>query len=44
MDAIKTLALTNWQEILPHLAWVLGYAIAINLMAIFLFLRQMKRQ
>ncbi len=44
VDLERAVLAGNWQEILPHLAWVLGYAIAINLMAIFLFLRQMKRQ
>ena len=30
--------------IFPHLWWVLGYAIAINIIAVFVFLRQMKKQ
>lgn len=28
----------------PHLAWVMGYTIAVTLAAVFLFLRQMKKQ
>lgn len=34
----------NFSEILPHLAWVLGYAVVALVAAVFLFLRQMKRQ
>lgn len=30
--------------IFPHLWWVLGYTIAINIIAVFVFLRQMKKQ
>lgn len=34
----------NWSNILPHLWWVLGYAIATLGIAVLLFLRQMKKQ
>ena len=34
----------RFSEILPHLWWVLGYAIAATVGAVLLFLRQMKRQ
>lgn len=34
----------NFNEIMPHLWWVLGYAIALLVAAVLLFLRQMKRQ
>ena len=34
----------NFKNILPHLLWVLGYAIASLTVAILLFLRQMKKQ
>ena len=34
----------NWSDILPHLGWVLGYAVALLALAVLLFLRQMKRQ
>ncbi len=34
----------NFSDILPHLAWVLGYAIAAMIGAVLLFLRQMKKQ
>ncbi len=34
----------NFSDILPHLCWVLGYAIAALVAAILLFLRQMKKQ
>ena len=30
--------------LLPHVGWVVGYAIIVLLLAVFLFLRQMKRQ
>ncbi len=34
----------NYTDILPHLAWVCGYAVAIIGAAVLVFLRQMKRQ
>lgn len=34
----------NWEAVLPHFAWVLGYGIALSCLAVWLFLRQMKRQ
>ncbi len=34
----------EFSDILPHLAWILGYAAAAFLLAIILFLRQMKKQ
>ncbi len=34
----------NFADIFPHLWWVLGYAIAAILLAVLLFLRQMKKQ
>ena len=34
----------NYSEIFPHLCWVLGYAIVLIVIAILLFLRQMKKQ
>lgn len=34
----------DFTEILPHLAWVLGYAVALLALAVYMFLRQMKRQ
>ena len=34
----------NWERVLPHLLWVLGYAIALLALAVLLFLRQMKKQ
>ena len=34
----------NFTQILPHLWWVLGYALTLLCVAILLFLRQMKRQ
>lgn len=33
----------NYTDILPHLIWVLGYAIVIIFIAIYLFLHQMKK-
>lgn len=34
----------NFDDIFPHLWWVLGYAVAVLAMAVLLFLRQMKKQ
>ncbi len=34
----------NFSDILPHLWWVLGYAVVLIGLAIYFFLRQMKRQ
>lgn len=34
----------NYGNIMPHLLWVLGYAAATTIIAVALFLRQMKRQ
>ena len=34
----------NFDLILPHLLWVLGYTAAVLVFAVLLFLRQMKRQ
>lgn len=34
----------NFTDIFPHLAWVLGYSVSALVLAVLLFLRQMKRQ
>lgn len=34
----------HYEAVLPHLFWVLGYTAAVVLIAVLLFLRQMKRQ
>ena len=34
----------NFRDILPHLLWVLGYAVVTLTAAVFFFLRQMKKQ
>ena len=34
----------NFADVLPHLAWVLGYGIILLVLAVWLFLRQMKKQ
>ena len=34
----------NFDAVLPHLGWVLGYALASTVAAVLLFLRQMKNQ
>jgi len=34
----------NFEEILPHLSWVLGYGFVTLAFAVFAFMRQMKRQ
>ncbi len=33
----------DWNAAAPHLAWILGYAIATSILAVLLFLRQMKK-
>lgn len=43
--ALERAVLTgNFSLLLPHLGWVLGYGVACLALAIFLFLRQMKKQ
>ena len=44
VDMEKALLAGNFGDILPHLLWVLSYALIIFTAAIFLFLRQMKKQ
>ena len=39
----RAIILGNYNDILPHLVWVLGYALVIIFIAIYLFLRQMKK-
>ena len=34
----------NWEDLLPHLLWVLGYTAVVLIAAVLLFLRQMKKQ
>lgn len=34
----------NFENIFPHLLWVLGYATVISALAVFVFLKQMKKQ
>lgn len=34
----------NYTDILPHILWVLGYSLAVLLLSVIFFLRQMKRQ
>ena len=34
----------NFADVVPHLWWVLGYAVTLLVLAVLLFLRQMKRQ
>lgn len=34
----------NFSDIFPHIFWVLGYGIVISVLAVLLFLRQMKKQ
>ena len=44
VDMERALLAQNVVAALPHLWWVLGYALAILALAVLLFLRQMKRQ
>ena len=40
----KAILIGNFAEILPHIWWILGYAVGALCLAIALFLRQMKKQ
>ena len=40
----KAVLNADYENIFPHILWVLGYAAAAIFIAVFLFLRQMKRQ
>ena len=40
----RALLAGNLEDIFPHLWWVLGYAAALLILAVLLFLRQMKKQ
>ena len=44
VDMERAILSGNFQDIFPHLWWVLGYSIALLIIAILLFLRQMKKQ
>lgn len=44
VDMEKAIIAGNFDQILPHLYWVLGYGVVLTAGAIFAFLRQMKRQ
>ena len=39
----RAVFLGNYADILPHLIWVLGYAVFATVLAVLLFLRQMKK-
>ena len=40
----RALIFGNFGNIIPHLLWVLGYALVLTVLAIAMFLRQMKKQ
>ena len=44
VDLERAVLAGNYEEILPHIGWVLGYAFAALTAAVLLFLRQMKKQ
>ena len=44
VELCRAVLVGDYGQILPHLWWVLGYAVAILVLAILLFLRQMKKQ
>ena len=44
VDLERAVLSGNFADIWSHLIWVLGYAIVLLVLAVFLFLRQMKRQ
>ena len=44
VDMERALLSGDFAGIFPHLWWVLGYAVALLMLAVWLFLRQMKKQ
>ena len=44
VEAERAILAGNFSEIIPHLLWVIGYAVAVLIIAVLLFLRQMKKQ
>ena len=44
VDLEKAAVSGNYSEILPHLLWVLAYAVVLFALAVLLFLKQMKKQ
>lgn len=44
VDMERALLAGNFDGIFPHLWWVLGYAVTLLVLAVLLFLRQMKKQ
>lgn len=44
VDMERAILAGNFADIFPHIWWVLGYAVATLAVAVFLFLRQMKKQ
>lgn len=44
VEAERALLAGNFIDALPHLCWVLGYAVTTLIIAVLLFLRQMKKQ
>ncbi len=44
VDLERAVLAGNFADVFPHLWWVLGYAAAAMIAAVFLFLRQMKKQ
>ena len=44
VDMERAILAGNFVDIFPHLWWVLGYAVALLVLAVLLFLRQMRKQ
>ncbi|MBE6585240.1 MAG: ABC transporter permease [Ruminococcaceae bacterium] len=44
VDMERAVLTGNFQDAFPHLLWVLGYGLGILLIAVWVFMRQMKRQ
>ena len=44
VDLEKAIVVGNFSGIFPHIWWILGYSIVALVLAILLFLRQMKKQ
>lgn len=44
VDAAKAAVAGNYSQIMPHLLWVIGYAVVVLAAAVFVFGRKMRRQ
>ncbi len=43
VEAQRAVLAGNWSAVLPHLAWVLGYGVTATILAVWVFLSQMRK-